>query len=114
MLWQNEIIRPEGPPDRAPEHRRKQTGAAPKSFRARIGKTLLLCATLLTLICVSHLGPAHAQRPNLLVSAPASLKTALDEINTQWYERTGKRATISYAASSALGKQIEQGAPADL
>ena len=27
---------------------------------------------------------------------------------------TGKRATISYAASSALAKQIEQGAPADV
>ena len=50
----------------------------------------------------------------MLVFAAASLKTALDEINAQWHERTGKRTAISYAASSALAKQIEQGAPADL
>ncbi|HEX9560522.1 MAG TPA: molybdate ABC transporter substrate-binding protein, partial [Candidatus Dormibacteraeota bacterium] len=38
----------------------------------------------------------------------------LDEINAQWQGRTGKRAVVSYAASSALAKQIEQGAPADI
>ncbi|HMA70203.1 MAG TPA: molybdate ABC transporter substrate-binding protein [Xanthobacteraceae bacterium] len=114
MLLQNEIIRPEGPPDRAPDHGSKEIDPAPKSFRTWIGKTLLFCVTLLILICASRPGPAQAQRPNLLVFAAASLKTAVDEINTQWHERTGKRATISYAASSALAKQIEQGAPADV
>ena len=46
--------------------------------------------------------------------AAASLKTALDAINTQWQKETGRKATISYAASSALAKQIEQGAPAQM
>ena len=55
-----------------------------------------------------------ADNSKLVVFAAASLKTALDDINTQWFGRTGKRATISYAASSALAKQIEQGAPADI
>lgn len=60
-------------------------------------------------------GAAHAQsaeRP--VVFAAASLKNALDEINAAWLAETGKQATISYAASSALAKQIEAGAPADV
>jgi len=48
------------------------------------------------------------------VFAAASLKTALDAINAQWQKETGKRAVISYAASSALAKQIESGAPSDV
>jgi molybdate transport system substrate-binding protein len=51
---------------------------------------------------------------NVLVFAAASLKNALDTINTAWQADTGKRVTISYAASSALAKQIEGGAPADI
>ena len=57
---------------------------------------------------------ASADNSKLVVFAAASFKTALDEINAQWFGRTGKRATISYAASSELAKQIEQGAPADI
>ena len=48
------------------------------------------------------------------VFAAASLKTALDAINAQWQKETGKKAVISYAASSALAKQIESGAPSDV
>ena len=52
---------------------------------------------------------------DVLVFAAASLKTALDEIASAWArESGGGRAVVSYAASSALAKQIEQGAPADL
>jgi molybdate transport system substrate-binding protein len=50
----------------------------------------------------------------LLVFAAASLKNALDEIAVAWWHGTGKGARISYAASSTLAKQIENGAPADL
>jgi molybdate transport system substrate-binding protein len=48
------------------------------------------------------------------VFAAASLKNALDEINSACEADVGEKATISYAASSALAKQIEQGAPADV
>src|SRR5262245_6508167 len=48
------------------------------------------------------------------VFAAASLKDALDNINKAWKAESGKEATISYAASSALAKQIEGGAPADV
>jgi len=50
----------------------------------------------------------------VLVFAAASLKTALDKIAAEWRGETGNEATISYAASSALAKQIENGAPAGL
>lgn len=58
--------------------------------------------------------PAKAQSTDLVIFAAASLKNALDEVNTQWQKETGKKAVISYAASSALAKQIEQGAPAQV
>lgn len=48
------------------------------------------------------------------VFAAASLKTALDEIDALWAKQPGRTVTVSYAASSALAKQIEQGAPADV
>jgi len=58
---------------------------------------------------------AWAQAGGVLIFAAASLKNALDEIATGWTKDTGKpMPKISYAASSALAKQIEQGAPADL
>jgi molybdate transport system substrate-binding protein len=57
---------------------------------------------------------AQAQGGDVVVFAAASLKNALDAINNQWQKETGKKAVISYAASSALAKQIEQGAPAHM
>jgi molybdate transport system substrate-binding protein len=92
--------------------RGQRASRAPEGTRIR--SALLVCAALLTLLCAGNSGPARADSPDLLVFAAASLKTALDEINTLWHERTSKRAAISYAASSALAKQIEQGAPADV
>jgi molybdate transport system substrate-binding protein len=49
-----------------------------------------------------------------VVFAAASLKTALDAIAADWKKQTGHDTTISYGASSALARQIEQGAPADV
>ena len=57
---------------------------------------------------------ARAQDASVLVFAAASLKNALDEINVAWQRESGKRVTVSYAASPALAKQIEAGAPADI
>jgi molybdate transport system substrate-binding protein len=49
-----------------------------------------------------------------VVFAAASLKNALDNVAADWAKASGDTATISYAASSALAKQIEAGAPADI
>lgn len=48
------------------------------------------------------------------VFAAASLRNALDGIGADWTAATGNEVKFSYAASGALAKQIENGAPADL
>lgn len=50
----------------------------------------------------------------VVVFAAASLKNALDAIAKDFQAASGVEVKISYAASSALAKQIEQAAPADL
>ena len=50
----------------------------------------------------------------VVVFAAASMKTALDAIAAEWNAKTGKTASIAYASSGILAKQIEQGAPADI
>lgn len=57
--------------------------------------------------------PVHAAE-KVVVFAAASMKNALDAINAEWSRESGNVTTVSYAASSALAKQIEQGAPADI
>ncbi|WP_411033293.1 molybdate ABC transporter substrate-binding protein [Shinella sp. BYT-45] len=57
--------------------------------------------------------PAAAAE-KVTVFAAASLKNALDAANAEWQKATGNETTVSYAASSALAKQIEAAAPADL
>lgn len=48
------------------------------------------------------------------VFAAASLKNALDQVSAAWKADTGKETTDTFAASSALARQIESGAPADI
>jgi molybdate transport system substrate-binding protein len=60
------------------------------------------------------LAPAAAQEQSLTVFAAASLKNALDDTNAAFTKATGVQVVASYAASSALAKQIEGGAPADV
>ena len=55
-----------------------------------------------------------AQDKTLTVFAAASMKNALDDVNAAYTKKTGIKVVASYAASSALMKQIEQGAPADV
>jgi molybdate transport system substrate-binding protein len=57
---------------------------------------------------------AWAQEMRVTVFAAASLQTALDAVAAAWHELGGGEAVISYAATSALARQIEQGAPADI
>ena len=56
---------------------------------------------------------SRAQEP-LTVFAAASLTDALRDLGRQWEARGNPAARFSFAASSALARQIEQGAPADL
>lgn len=71
-------------------------------------------AAALLLDCGLLQTSARAQGRDVVVFAAASLRNALDAVSAQWLKETGKKVTISYAASSALAKQIEQGAPAQV
>lgn len=48
------------------------------------------------------------------VFAAASLKDALEDVGAAWKAANGKDITVVAAASSALAKQIAEGAPADV
>ena len=83
------------------------------SRRTWLGRVAGLAA-IASLAWGSVQSPARAQGGDVVIFAAASLKNALDAINAEWQKETGKKAVISYAASSALAKQIEQGAPAQV
>lgn len=72
----------------------------------------LAIAALLALSLMPQSAGAGERGPT--VFAAASLKTALDAIARDWQAETGWTPVISYAATSALAKQIEQGAQADI
>jgi molybdate transport system substrate-binding protein len=57
---------------------------------------------------------AAAQQKSITIFAAASMKNALDDIDDAYSRQSGVKIVASYAASSALMKQIEQGAPADV
>ena len=67
-----------------------------------------------TILFGSIWSPAQAQDKSLTVFAAASMKNALDDVDAAYTAKTGVKISASYAASSVLAKQIEQGAPADV
>jgi len=76
--------------------------------------SLLLSLLALTAGSFALSPPASAQEKTLTVFAAASMKNALDEVDAAYTKKAGIRLAVSYAASSTLIKQIEQGAPADV
>jgi molybdate transport system substrate-binding protein len=80
----------------------------------RLRKLVGMC--LLVLVCAES-APAHAaDAPNqdILVFAAASLTNVLDEIGAAYTQQTKQPVKFSYAASSALARQLEAGARADV
>lgn len=74
-----------------------------KPFRPlAVGLALFLAAVV----------PARAE--DVLVFAAASLTNALNEVGERFAAKTGHKMVASYAASSALAKQVEQGANAQV
>ena len=51
---------------------------------------------------------------SLQVLAAASLTEAFEEIANEFENKTGNKVTLSFAGSSSLAAQIEDGAPADV
>ncbi len=83
----------------------------PTTLRKLLGACLLL-----VLSCTLGVAPRAADAPSqeLLVFGAASLTNVLDEIGAAYTQQTGQRVKFSYAASSALARQLEAGARADV
>lgn len=71
-------------------------------------------ARLLAPLALALALPGLARAADLTVLAAASLKGPLDEIAAAFEKASGHKVRISFAASSALARQAEAGAPADL
>lgn len=96
------------------------------------GRSMVLSLALL--LCLTYLGagvPARAADPAskvvagaaadatvvnapIIVFAAASLRNLLNELIDRWQSTGAGKAVVSYAGTSALARQIERGAPADL
>jgi molybdate transport system substrate-binding protein len=74
----------------------------------------LLRALLLVILAVAGAGPAMAQARGPLVLAAASMQEALTDAADRWAALKHPRPVLSFAASSALARQVEAGAKADL
>ena len=72
------------------------------------------CPMLVAIALATASLPPPALAQEITVFAAASLKNALDDVNAAFVRQTGIKMVASYAASAALMKQIENGAPADV
>ena len=84
------------------------------SLRRGTGAGLPAILGTMTLVWVLTAGSAWAADRPVLVFAAASLRTALTDVAADWEAATGTPVTLSFAGSSALARQIEAGAPADV
>ena len=85
----------------------------PRSHNRVMNRSIPLLPTIaLTLIAL--LGGRAAMAEPLQVFAAASLGGVLETIAARWTEQGGAPVSLSHAGSSALARQIQQGAPADL
>ena len=75
-----------------------------KAILAAFAATIIIAAAPL----------ANAEDKSITVFAAASMKNALDDVDAAFTKRSGVKVVASYDASSALMKQIEGGAPADV
>ncbi|MHB8476976.1 MAG: molybdate ABC transporter substrate-binding protein [Steroidobacteraceae bacterium] len=79
-----------------------------------MGKIIGILASIL---CVPWLAPtsaAAADKPSITVFAAASLTNVLQELGDGFTKTTSVPVRFSFAASSALARQIENGSPADV
>jgi len=84
----------------------------------RVWRPLTTCFLLFSL-ALSHAalavdGAAGSAARTITVFAASSLTDALQELSTAFGRASGMTAKLSFAASSALARQIESGAPADV
>lgn len=79
----------------------------------RLLSSCLLGAGIATGYASAGATEAKAIEP-VVVFAAASLRNVLDDMVADWHRSGGNKVVVSYAGTSALARQIEQGAPADI
>jgi molybdate transport system substrate-binding protein len=79
----------------------------------REGKSILAAVAAIIAVAAAPY-VAEAQDKTITVFAAASMKNALDDVDAAFTKQSGIKIVASYEASSALMKQIEGGAPADV
>jgi molybdate transport system substrate-binding protein len=87
---------------------------ATRSMRTPPLPRIAAALAMLLAACLATVTPALAQPAPLTVFAAASLKNALDDVDAAYTAEGHGPVRASYAASSALARQIEQGGPADV
>src|SRR4029077_12576358 len=103
---------------RKPERRFRSNSphwkAVPVGLRRRTAMFARLFGLLAFLAALSGAPQPLIAQEQITVFAAASLRNALDDSNAAFTKATGIKVVSSYEASSALARQIEQGAPADV
>nr|WP_246139407.1 molybdate ABC transporter substrate-binding protein [Phaeobacter marinintestinus] len=69
---------------------------------------------LFSLLALTASLASVALADNVTVFAAASLKNAMDDVAQAYEAQSGDDVVVSFGGSSALARQIQQGAPADL
>jgi molybdate transport system substrate-binding protein len=77
-------------------------------------KSLGIVASILCLAWPGLTGAAASDKPSITVFAAASLTNVLQELGDGFTKSTAIPVRFSFAASSALARQIENGSPADV
>jgi molybdate transport system substrate-binding protein len=90
--------------------RREEADLTPLRWRRRDALLLLGAAAMATPLAAQ---PSGGHEP-VTIFAAASLKNALDDVGKAYQDATGTPVRISYASSSVIARQIEEGAPADI
>ena len=83
-----------------------------RTFRSRLALVAALLAFALT--GAANAADAPARGKSIVVFAAASLTDVLGEIDKAYTAKTGVEVKASFAASSALARQIENGAKAEV
>ena len=77
-----------------------------------MGNVIRMAVAAVALLACACAGPKEGKGP--LVLAAASLQDALTEAADDWSAQGHPKPVLSFASTSALARQVEAGAPADL
>jgi molybdate transport system substrate-binding protein len=79
-----------------------------------LSRTVARILAPFAVLCLAACGPSGIGPKPLVVLAASSLQEALQAEADAWAKQDHPHPVLSFAASSALARQIESGAPADL